>query len=205
MQRTLLTLTGLGLAVLFAASTVVATGHEAGPADDEQVDHATVMGGQEHARPDAAQQVPTTADELDPRVPVAMLAFMAQHQKEQMRDHLLAIQEIVAALADENWQELEAAASRIGYSDAMAGMCEHMGAATPGFSDVALRFHRTADTIAEAARRKDSKAVLEATAATVSVCTGCHATYKQRVVDEAEWQRLTGTGVPAPGMHHPSE
>ena len=56
---------------------------------------------------------------------------------------------------------------------------------------MALSFHRTADLIAEAARAKDVTGVLQTTAATVSVCTGCHETYKQQVVDENQWQRLT--------------
>ncbi len=57
---------------------------------------------------------------------------------------------------------------------------------------MALTFHRTADTIADAAQRGDRKAATAALAATLSTCVGCHAAYRQQVVDEATWQRLTG-------------
>jgi cytochrome c556 len=81
----------------------------------------------------------------------------------------------------------------------MATMCDHMGAATPGFSEVARRFHESADEIGEQARAQSVAGILQATATTVSVCTGCHATYKQRIVDEDEWRRLTGAAAPKPG------
>jgi hypothetical protein len=162
----------------------------------------------EHGEHTAVADEPTSGEDghtsgaRDSRTPLFLLPMMAQHQKEQMRDHLLAIQEIIEAASREGWQDIEASAGRIGYSESMATMCDHMGAATPGFSEVALRFHRTADLIAEAARAHDTNGVLKQTAATVAVCTGCHATYKQEIVDEAEWQRLTGMQAPVPGGDH---
>ena len=65
----------------------------------------------------------------------------------------------------------------------MGQMCNHMGAGAPGFAEQALRFHHTADTIAEAARKRDMQGVLSALGATLATCTGCHATFKQRIVD----------------------
>jgi Cytochrome C' len=131
-----------------------------------------------------------SSDVLDPRTALPLTAMMAEHQKRNMRDHLTAVQEIVAALAAEDMTAAERAARRMGYSDTMAQMCQHMGAAAPGFGDSAFTFHRTADTVAEAARHGDRKAVTAALAATLSTCVGCHATYRQEVVDEATWQRL---------------
>jgi mono/diheme cytochrome c family protein len=81
----------------------------------------------------------------------------------------------------------------------MGQMCAHFGAAAPGFTDKALEFHRTADTIAAAAKEQDRAAVLKALGATLQTCTGCHATFRQQIVDEATWNRLTGT--PAPSTH----
>jgi len=117
--------------------------------------------------------------------------MMAEHQKRNMRDHLAAIQEIVAGLATDDMSAVEKAARRIGYSDTMAQMCQHMGAAAPGFTDATLAFHRTADTIADAAQRGDRKAATAALAATLRTCVGCHAAYQQQVVDDLTWQRLT--------------
>jgi hypothetical protein len=144
------------------------------------------------------------ADRMDPRTPVPLLPMMAQHQKENMRGHLVAVQEIVAALAQNDFTAAAEAVSKIGYSEPMARMCNHMGAGAPGFTPAAIEFHRTADTIAEAARRKDRVAAFAALHTTLGACVGCHARYKQQIVDEAAWSLLTAQAPPTGGaMHHP--
>jgi cytochrome c556 len=127
----------------------------------------------------------------DTRKPLPLPAMMAEHQKQNMREHLAAVQTIVAAIGRDDMEGVTKAAARIGYSESMGQMCEHMGAATPGFTAMALNFHRTADTIGEAARRGDRAGVLTALDRTLQTCVGCHATYRQEVVDEATWRRLT--------------
>jgi hypothetical protein len=129
--------------------------------------------------------------DLDARTSLPLTAMMAAHQKANMRDHLAAVQDIVAALAADDMPVLAKAARRMGYSEGMAQMCRHMGAGAPRFTDLALSFHRTADAIAAAADRGDRQAATAALAATLNTCVGCHAAYKQEVVDEATWQRLT--------------
>jgi hypothetical protein len=52
--------------------------------------------------------------DLDSRIPVPLLPMMAQHQKESMRDHLVAVQEIVAAIATDDFPAVERAAARNG-------------------------------------------------------------------------------------------
>lgn len=116
---------------------------------------------------------------------------MAQHQLENMRDHLAAIQEILAALATNDFQGVEKAAARIESSQPMEQMCNHMGLGAPGFTPMALNFHRTADGIGNAARKRDEKAVIQSLSSTLSTCVACHAVYRQEIVDEATWQRLT--------------
>jgi cytochrome c556 len=125
------------------------------------------------------------------RAPLPLLAHMAEHQREQMRGHLAAVQEVLANLATGDFAGVERAAARLGYSEQMERMCSHMGAAAPGFTEMALRFHRTADTITEAAKKRDQKLVLNAVVATMSTCVTCHAAYRQEVVDEATWEKLT--------------
>jgi len=41
--------------------------------------------------------------------------------------------------------------------------------------------------------------VITALDATLQQCVGCHAVYRQNVVDEATWKKLSGM---APPMHH---
>jgi multidrug efflux pump subunit AcrA (membrane-fusion protein) len=123
-------------------------------------------------------------DRMDARAPVPLLPMMAKHQKENMRDHLLAVQEIVAAAGAGDFSAIESSARRMGYSQQMERMCNHMGAAAAGFSERALAFHHRADEIAEAARKRDLAAVLRSLGQTLGACTSCHAAFKQQVVTE---------------------
>lgn len=132
-------------------------------------------------------------DALDGRAPVPLLPMMANHQKQNMRDHLAAVQEVVAALARDDYAGVERAAARIGYSEQMGETCTRMGAGAPGFTAQALEFHRAAEGISAAAREADRMRVLEELGATLATCTACHAEWKQQVVDEATWQELTSS------------
>jgi hypothetical protein len=136
-------------------------------------------------------------DRMDPRSPVPLLPAMASHQKQNMRDHLVAVQEVVSALSIADYAGVEAAAARIGFSQAMGQMCSHMGAGAPGFAEQAIEFHHTADRIGVAARERDGAAVTMALSSTLQGCTSCHAVWKQQVVDEPTWQRLASSSAPA--------
>ncbi|MGK4005009.1 cytochrome c [Sorangium sp. So ce1036] len=150
------------------------------------------------AAPGDSASVQQALDRMDTRAPVPLLPMMANHQKQNMRDHLVAVQEIVGGLASDDFGAIERAASRIGYSEQMSAMCSHMGAGAPGFTDQAVAFHKTADTIADAARSKDRDAVVRALGATLGTCTGCHAMWKQRIVDERTWSQITAGTPGAP-------
>lgn len=141
-------------------------------------------------------------DRMDTRTPVPLLPMMANHQKQNMREHLVAVQEIVAALAIDDFAAVERAVERIGFSEQMGQMCTHMGAGAPGFTEKALGFHHTADRIATAAREQDQARVLTELSATLLTCTSCHAEWKQHVVDEPTWQRLTASAAPTHDMPH---
>lgn len=138
-------------------------------------------------------------DSMDTRIPVPLLPMMANHQKQNMREHLKAVQEIVAAVGAGDFEAISHAGATIGYSEQMGQMCNHMGAGAPGFTDQALRFHHTADKIADAARARDMSGVLTALNETLATCTGCHSAFKQRIVDETTWASVAGQ--PAP-QHH---
>lgn len=142
---------------------------------------------------DRTSQAQQTLAGLDPRTPVPLHPMMAWHQKQNMMNHLLAVQAITTGLAQNDWAAIADAGRDIGSSQQMQQMCEHMGAATPGFTERALAFHQRADAIVTAAEGKDSAAVLSALAHTLAACTSCHATYRQDVVDLSTWQNLTNT------------
>jgi hypothetical protein len=146
-----------------------------------------------------AAQAQQELDAMDTRVPVPLIPRMAHHQKQNMRDHLVAVQEIVTAMGTDDFAAIERAAGRIGFSEQMGQMCTHMGAGAPGFTDLALTFHHSADAIAAAARQGDRAAVTRALGTTLQTCTGCHAAFRQSVVDEETWNRATST--PPPTAH----
>jgi hypothetical protein len=158
---------------------------------------STTTGKADVEKPSAACAAHASLDEMDTRVAVPLLPTMANHQKQNMRDHLLAVQEIILAAGRDDFAGVENAASRIGFSPQMGQMCTHMGAGAKGFTEQALAFHRTADSIGTAARQHDRAAVMTALGATLQSCTGCHATFRQRVVDQTTWTRLTSTAAPA--------
>lgn len=134
---------------------------------------------------------------LDTRAPVPLLASMAMHQKESMQEHLVAVQEIVEASATNDFARIQTASAKLGSSPSMGQMCTHIGAAAPGFSEQALAFHRTADRLVEASRQRDGARVLAELSTTLQACTSCHAAWRQHVVDEATWRRLTAAAAPA--------
>jgi Cytochrome C' len=152
-------------------------------------------------RPSPVCEAHASLEEMDTRVAVPLLPAMANHQKQNMRDHLLAVQEIVLAAGRDDFVGVETAAGRIGFSPQMGQMCTHMGAGAKGFTEQALAFHHSADSIGTAARQHDRAAVMTALGSTLQSCTGCHETFRQRVVDQATWTRLTAAAPPA--AHHP--
>lgn len=138
---------------------------------------------------------------MDPRRPVPLQPMMAWHQKQNMMEHLVAVQRITEALSREDWDGVAEAAKLIESSPRMQQMCRHMGSGAEGFTELALDFHRRADAIGVAAKAKDGKAVLQATSNTLQACTSCHAAYRQDVVDAATWEARTGAAHDPAMMH----
>jgi len=153
------------------------------------------------AQPAASRCAPVDQlAEMDPRTPVPLQPMMAWHQKQNMMDHLVAIQGITDGLARDDWAAVTAAAGKIATSPQMTMMCEHMGAGADGFTERALAFHQRADAIVAAADKQDAPAALAATAHTLEACTECHASYRQEVVDAATFAERTGSDH-VPGGH----
>lgn len=143
-----------------------------------------MKGSISQAREEAAQ--------LDGRMAVPMLPRMSQRQKQNMRAHLESVQRIIGALAREDWEEVTAASKEIGSSNGMRGMCGRMGRAAPAMAQMGRAFHEQADGITEAASGKDVAGTLAALSSTVQVCTGCHAAFRQDVVDLATYEERLG-------------
>jgi cytochrome c556 len=144
------------------------------------------------ATPKATPASNTAAANLDGRKALPLTAMMANHQKQEMRDHLAVVQEISIALGKDDFDAIAASAARIAWSDKQAMMCKHMGAGAPGFTEMGEHFHRTADGIVTAAKKRDRAGVATALGTTLETCVSCHATYRQDIVDEATFATLGG-------------
>jgi hypothetical protein len=156
-----------------------------------------VSAGCSRTSPEATQQAEPPVHQppgagLDKRTPLPLTAMMANHQKQEMRDHLQVVQEITTALGKDDFDAIAASAARIAWSDKQAMMCKHMGAGAPAFTAMGEHFHRTADRIVEAARSRDRAGVATALGTTLETCVGCHATYRQEIVDERAFAKLGG-------------
>lgn len=171
-------------AMALALCTAACQNKDRTPAAVQEQPHSSPASG-------ACQPVEELAG-LDHRTPVPLQPMMAWHQKQNMMEHLVAIQRITDGLAREDWEEVASASALIESSPQMQQMCQHMGAGAQGFTEMALDFHRRADAIGVAARAHDGVAVLRATSNTLQSCTGCHAAFRQDVVSATEWQRRTG-------------
>ena len=72
--------------------------------------------------------------DMDHRTPVPLQPMMAWHQKQNMMDHLVAIQRITDGLARDDWDAVAEASKLIESSPQMQQMCQHMGAGAEGFT-----------------------------------------------------------------------
>lgn len=161
------------------------TSPEAKPQAEPPAEQATA--------PHAAPASVAVAASLDGRKPLPLTAMMANHQKQEMRDHLQVVQEIAIALGKDDFDAIATSAARIAWSDKQAMMCKHMGAGVPGFTELGEHFHRTADGIVAAAKKRDRAGVASALGTTLETCVGCHATYRQDIVDEHTFAKHGGS------------
>ncbi len=137
------------------------------------------------------QQMSSSAFSTDTRKPLPLTAMMADHQKQNMRGHLEAMRDLVEAFTEKNFKKIEEAGKKLGTSPQMAMMCEHMGKGAPGFTELAMKMHTSADEITKAGQKKNLKEAMLATSRTLKNCTTCHAMYKQEVMSEEDWKKTT--------------
>jgi hypothetical protein len=124
------------------------------------------------------------AAQEDSRILVQFPPELAQHTLANMRDHLLALQDIQQALA----QKKEDAAARIaeerlGMSSLEAHGAHEIAKYMPkGMQDIGSEMHRSASRFAIEAQNAgvtgDVRPALEALSHITTQCVGCHAGYR---------------------------
>lgn len=133
---------------------------------------------------ESAGSSPQDASNLDPRQLVSMPAQSREFMRQDMLDHLLAFNEIVGYLADNN---LDAAAdvaeSRMGRSSMGKHRASGMG---PGrFMPLEMRnlgwgMHDAATEFSNIAKQGDVKKAYSALQKVTSACVACHYSYRTR-------------------------
>jgi cytochrome c556 len=120
----------------------------------------------------------------DPRQQVEMPAPMQEHMLANMREHLVALGEIQAALAAGKFsQAADIAENRVGMSSLQTHGASHMAPYMPKpMQDIGTAMHQSASRFAriaqEAAVANDLPRALSALADLTRQCTACHASYR---------------------------
>ena len=132
----------------------------------------------------AAYCVGAPADAAGSRQLVEMPPPMAQHMLSNMRDHLVAITEILRALGEGEFQRAsEVAEGRIGLSSLDAHGASHMAPYMPkAMQDIGTQMHRAASRFAlvaqEAGADGNTAKAISALSKVTEQCVACHAAYR---------------------------
>lgn len=120
--------------------------------------------------------------EEDTRQLVELPEMMQQHMMSNMRDHLVALNEILVNMAnDELDKAAEIAESRLGMSSLESHGASHMAKFMPeGMRHAGTGMHRAASRFAIKAQEGESSPAYSALSDVTSACVACHAGYRIR-------------------------
>jgi hypothetical protein len=120
----------------------------------------------------------------DGRVTVKLPDMMREHMLSNMRDHLLALEEITRFLASQQYDEAaDVAESRLGMSSLELHGASHLGKFMPEeMGTIGTNMHRAASRFALAAQDAEIEGGLNKAFAALSEvmqqCVACHSAYK---------------------------
>ncbi len=119
-----------------------------------------------------------TIKSTDERLSLELNAMQKEHQLVNMRDHLEAVQAIIALLAEDNYEiASKVAYKKLGSTTEMKLMCASFG--NKQFETLGLEFHKSADKMSEVFKQKNKNASLQALSNTMNYCKQCHKTFRQ--------------------------
>jgi hypothetical protein len=114
------------------------------------------------------------------RIPLHLSAPAREGLQLTMREHLEALQAIVAALAIEDYEKAAAVAHEdLGFPKHHQAMQREQGAPfPPKYQELAMAHHRMAEELAQIIPSKDMKKILPHLDRTMKACVACHQAYK---------------------------
>lgn len=100
------------------------------------------------------------------------------HQLSNMREHLAAISEIVGLMNSRKYDEASTIATeKLGLTLEKNSMCGSFK--NKAFEEMGVRFHKSADDLAQTLKTKDQKKSMVALEKVLNGCVLCHSTFKQ--------------------------
>jgi hypothetical protein len=144
---------------------------------------AGIAAAQHHGHHDHGNRGPLPAD---PREHVAFPPELAEHTLANMRDHLLALQQINEALAAGDMDQAgRIAEQRLGMTSLrLHGAAEVARFMPQGMQEAGTAMHKAASRFAIEAQNAgvtgELKPALKALGETMAACVGCHAGYRLR-------------------------
>lgn len=132
----------------------------------------------EHRHP--AGNGATKAATSDNRVTLNLNPTAQEGLKLTMREHLAALQEIVASLAHEDYKQAAAVAHRdLGFPKHHQAIQREQSAVFPEkYQELAMTHHQAAEDLAAAISTKKMNLILNKLGRAMEVCVGCHQSYR---------------------------
>ncbi|MHB1656398.1 MAG: hypothetical protein ACYCSZ_08565 [Burkholderiales bacterium] len=120
------------------------------------------------------------AEGQDSRQKISMPVMMKERMLARMRDHLLALQEIQAAMAGNNLDKAsDIAEMRLGMSSMPMPMRHEMAPFMPQtMRMIGMKMHKAASIFAMKASEGDEQRALSSLSEVTRQCVACHAAYR---------------------------
>jgi len=116
----------------------------------------------------------------DPRTSLNLPEPMRRNQLVMMREHLKAVNEIVADIVKGKFDAAaQVAHAKLGLTPEMKKMCDMLGKHNGDFRKIGLAFHKSADELGNTLQKGNIKHSLAALHRTMNYCIQCHATFRQ--------------------------
>jgi hypothetical protein len=160
MNRMMIVSVGVGLAMLLSLVAVVEAQHE-------------------HGRPMIMEGAPSESRQ-DERVALGLSQAAEAGMKLTMREHLEALQAIVAGLGRQEFEQAaKIAHEELGFPKHHQAMQREAGATFPSkYHELAMAHHQEAEDLAKVIPSKDLKTILPQLERTIGACVSCHRAYK---------------------------
>jgi len=128
----------------------------------------------------AAPVSPQPGTAAGPRARLNLKPDQKEALKATMQEHLAAIEAIVSALAQQDYQKAAAVAhSELGFPKHHEAMQREQGALLPKkYQELAMEHHQAAEDLTEAISTKEITPILQQLAKTIQACTACHKAYQ---------------------------